>query len=115
MRQQRTEPAAIEAEIAHLRLLALDALRRHWRVMFGRMPPAVLSKDLLGRMIAWRMQEQVFGGLDRDSPRFLDGLARHGGSARRRLKPGTVLVREYQGQRHTVTVAADGFKWQGMT
>jgi hypothetical protein len=33
-------------------------------------------------------------------------LARHGGSPRRRLKPGTVLVRDYQGQRHTVTVAA---------
>jgi len=34
---------------------------------------------------------------------------------RRRLKPGTVLVREYHGQRHTVTVAADGFEWQGTT
>jgi Protein of unknown function (DUF2924) len=115
MRQQRTEPAAIEAEIAHLRSLALDALRRRWRVVFGRTPPVALSKDLLGRMIAWRMQEQVFGGLDRESLRFLDGLARHGGSPRRRLKPGTVLVRDYEGQRHTVTVAPDGFNWQGTT
>jgi hypothetical protein len=115
MRQQRTEAAAIEAEIAHLRSLALDALRRRWRVMFGRTPPAALSKDLLGRMIAWRLQEQAFGGLDRDSLRFLDGLARHRGSPRRYLKPGTVLVRDYQGERHTVTVAADGFNWQGTT
>jgi hypothetical protein len=52
MRQQRTEPAAIEAEIAHLRSLALDALRRRWRVVFGRTPPAGLSKDLLGRMVS---------------------------------------------------------------
>jgi Protein of unknown function (DUF2924) len=65
MRQQRTEGAAIEAEIARLRSVALDALRRRWRVVFGRTPPAALSKDLLGRMIAWRMQEQAFGGLDR--------------------------------------------------
>jgi hypothetical protein len=113
MRQQRTEAAAIEAEIARLRSLALDALRRRWRVVFGRTPPAALSKDLLGRMIAWRLQERAFGGLDRESLRFLDGLARHGGSPRRRLKPGTVLVRDYHGQRHTVTVAADGFNWQG--
>jgi hypothetical protein len=42
-------------------------------------------------------------------------LARHGSSLRRQLKPGTVLVREYQGQRHTVTVAPDGFDWQGTT
>jgi hypothetical protein len=26
-----------------------------------------------------------------------------------------VLVRDYQGQRHTVTVAPDGFDWQGTT
>jgi hypothetical protein len=66
-------------------------------------------------MIAWRLQEQAFGGLDRESLTFLDGLARHGGLPRRRLKPGTVLVRDYDGQRHTVTVAADGFEWQGTT
>ena len=66
-------------------------------------------------MIAWRMQEQAFGGLDRDSLKFLEGLARHGGSPRRQLKPGTVLVRDYQGQRHAVTVAPDGFDWQGAT
>jgi hypothetical protein len=66
-------------------------------------------------MIAWRLQEQALGGLDRESLRFLDGLARHSGLPRRQLKPGTVLVRDYHGQRHTVTVAADGFEWQGTT
>jgi Protein of unknown function (DUF2924) len=115
MRQQQTEAAAVEAEIAHLRSLALDALRRRWRAMFGRTPPAALSKDLLGRMIAWRLQEQAFGGLDRESLSFLDGLARHGSSPGRQLKPGTVLVRDYQGERHTVTVVPDGFNWQGAT
>jgi hypothetical protein len=79
MRPQRTEPAAIEAEIARLRSLALDALRRRWRVVFGRTPPAGLSKDLLGRMMAWRLQEQAFGGLDRESLSFLEGFARHWG------------------------------------
>ena len=115
MRGHSPNPAAIEAEIAHLRSLALDALRRHWRVTFGRTPPVDLSKDLLGRMIAYRLQERAFGGLDRESLRFLHGLARHGGSPPRRLKPGTVLVRDYQGQRHTVTVVSDGFDWQGAT
>jgi hypothetical protein len=115
MRQQQTAPAAIEAEIAHLRSLALDALGRRWRAVFGRIPPAPLSKDLLGRMIAWRLQEQAFGGLDRESLSFLEGLTRRGGLPRRQLKPGTVLVRDYHGERHTVIVAADGFEWQGAT
>src|SRR4029450_13783242 len=100
MRQQRTEAAAIEAEIARLRSLALDALRRRWRVACGRPPPSALNKDLLGRMIAWRLQERAFGGLDRESLRFLDGLARHGGSPRRRLQPRNVLVRDYARPHH---------------
>ena len=113
MRPHSTDPAAIEAEIAQVRSLAGDALRRQWRMIFGRTPPADMSKDMLRRMIACRLQERAFGGLDRESLRFLDGLARHGGSPRRRLKPGTVLVRDYQGQRHTVTVASTGFDWRG--
>src|SRR5258707_7866747 len=115
MRRQRTDPAAIEAEIASIRSLSFDAVRRRWRAVFGRTPPTALSKDLLGRMILCRLQEQALGGFDRESLSFLDGLARHGGSPRRRLKPGTVLLRDYQGQRHTVTFARDGFDWQGTT
>ena len=82
---------------------------------FGRKPPAGLGRDLLGRMIAMRIQEQTFGGLDRDSLTFLGGLTRRGALKHRHLKPGTVLVREYQGKRHTVTAGRDGFEWQGVT
>src|SRR5262249_34237688 len=73
------------------------------------------SKELLGRRLAWRRQGRAFGGLDRESLTSLQGLARHGSSPRRQLKPGTVLLRDYHGQRHTVTVAPDGFNWQGTT
>jgi hypothetical protein len=115
MRRQVTDPAAIEAEIERLRSCAPDALRRRWRVMFGRTPPVALSKDLLTRVIACRMQESAFGGLDRESLTFLDGLARQVGPRPRQLKIGTVLVRDHHGQRHTVMVARDGFDWQGTT
>jgi hypothetical protein len=109
------EPAAIAAEIDRIRSLRLDALRRQWRLVFGRGAPAALSKDLLGRMIAARLQERAFGGLDRDSLRFLENLALQERLPRRQLKPGTMLVREYQGRRHTVTTVRDGFEWQGTT
>ena len=113
MREPVAEEAAIAAEIARIRSLAPAALRRRWQAVFGRKPPAGLSKDMLARMIAMRLQEQAFGGLDRASLTFLDGLARQSGSPPRQLKPGTVLVREYHGERHTVTVAREG--WQGTT
>jgi hypothetical protein len=52
------------------------ALARSWAsrdsIFFPRPPPPGLSKDLLGRMIAWRIQEQAFGGLDRESLTFLE-------------------------------------------
>jgi hypothetical protein len=115
VRRRWREPAAIAAEIDRIRSLRLDALRQQWRLVFGRVPPAALSKDLLGRMIVARLQERAFGGLDRDSLRFLESLARHQRPLRRQLKPGTVLVREYQGRRHTVTTVCDGFEWQGTT
>src|SRR5262249_60408521 len=46
------------------------------------------------------------------SLRFSMGLPRHSSSAGRRLKPVPVLVRDYQGQRYTVTVASEGFDWR---
>ena len=79
MRRQVIDPAAIEAAIEQLGSCARDALRRRWRLMFGRTPPAAFSKDLLARVMACRMQESAFGGLDRESLEFLDGLARQAG------------------------------------
>src|SRR5437660_4916450 len=86
MRRRWRDPAAIAAEIDRIRSLRLDALRRHWRLVFGRMPPSGLSKDLLGRMIAARLQERAFGALDRDSLRFLESLARNQHLPRLQLK-----------------------------
>jgi hypothetical protein len=115
MRRRGQEPAEIAAEIDRIRSLQLDALRRQWRLVFGRVPPTALGKELLGRMMAARVQERAFGGLDRDSLRFLKSLARHERAPGRQLKLGTVLVRDYQGRRHIVTTVRDGFEWEGTT
>jgi len=66
-------------------------------------------------MTSWKKQVRAHGVPPGYGIQLLDGLARHDGPRRRQLKPGTVLVRDYQGQRHTVTVARDGFEWQGAT
>lgn len=116
MLQRSVDPAVIEAEIDQIRSLGLDALRARWRLMFGAMPPAGLTKDIIARMIAYRIQEEAFGGLDRDTIKLLDRLARgEKAGLNRRLKAGTVLVREYKGERHTVTIVLDGFVWQNTT
>jgi hypothetical protein len=113
MDQRSIDAAAIEAEVNQIRSLGIDALRQRWRTAFGAVPPKGLTKDILGRMIAYRIQEEAFGGLGRDLVKLLDRLARgeKPSELNRRLKPGTVLVREYKGERHTVTIVPDGFVW----
>jgi hypothetical protein len=117
MDQRTVDPAAIEAEVDRIRLLGIDALRKRWRLTFGASPPKALTKDIMRRMIAYRIQEDAFGGLDRETIKLLDRLARgeKPSEITRRLKVGTVLVREYQGKRHTVTVVRDGFLWREET
>src|SRR5215203_1126057 len=107
----------IAAEIERVRSLPLADLRTAWRKMFSRSPPAALTRDLLARMIAWRMQEKAFGGHDPESLKLLARLARgeRAGEPRRSLKSGTVLVRDYRGERHSVTVVAGGFVWREET
>jgi hypothetical protein len=112
------DPEAIEAEIDRIRSLGVDELRSLWRATFRASPPPGFTKDLIARFLCWHLQEQALGALDPETTRHLASLAR-GDRSRvdrpRRLKPGTVLVREYQGARHTVTVVANGFVWRETT
>jgi Protein of unknown function (DUF2924) len=108
----------IIAEVEKLQSLGKDDLRVRWSKIFGKTPPPALTRDLLGRVIAWRIQEKFYGGYDKATLRLLDGLAR-GEVAKPatepRLRPGTVLMREHGGVRHTVTVTPDGFVWRDRT
>jgi DUF2924 family protein len=118
MTRRSSDREAIEAEIDRVRSLGLDELRTLWRTTLRSSPPSALTKDLVARFICWHIQEQAFGGLDPDTAKLLDSLAqgdKPGADGPRRLKPGTVLVREYQGERHTVTVVPGGYIWREAT
>jgi hypothetical protein len=119
MRRQKTRKnaVAIKLEIDHLSSLDQASLRTVWRATFKRECRG-LPRGILLRMLAWQIQERAFGGYDRATEKALDRYAGPVGGmdgAGRHLKSGTVLVREYQGSRHTVTVMQDGFAWQERT
>jgi hypothetical protein len=114
----KAKEAEVRAEVEKLQSLGKDDLRVRWSKLFGKVPPPALTKDLLGRSIAWHIQEELYGGHDKATIRLLHSLVR-GEAAKSatatQLRPGTVLMREHRGVRHTVTVIPDGFVWQDRT
>ena len=114
MRPDREQ--VLEAEISRIRALGLNELRTLWHSIFHTPPPPAFTKDLIARFICRHTQEQALGGLDHKAIKLLEGLARGDKpGADRRLKVGTVLVREYRGERHTVTAVSDGYVWRDTT
>ena len=83
-----------------------------WRDRTGRRPPEALSKDLLGRVLAHRLQEERLGGLDRRVSKLLGSSSNKAGPPVRHLKIGSVIVREHQGELHEVMVVPGGFCWR---
>ncbi len=119
---KRRSPAisreALAAEIASLSKLGVDELRARWKVMFGNAPSRDISRSFLTRAIAYRLQEKALGGLKPSTQRMLAEFACGGsdGSAAvpsRIVRPGAVLVREWRGISHQVSVLENGFSFRG--
>jgi hypothetical protein len=110
----------VEAEIAGLPALSLDELRERWRVLYGNPAPRSLRRDLLVRAVAYQIQVKAFGGLSAATKRKLREIAAAAREGRfdasivaPRVKPGTRLIRVWQGETHSVLVLEDGFEWKG--
>ena len=71
---------SLEIEVARLRDLDLRELRARWQTVSGRRPPVTLPRHLLFRVLAYRVQAEALGDLDRDCQRLLDRLTTQFGS-----------------------------------
>lgn len=116
----RGHMADVEGEIAALDGLARPDLRTLWRRLIRSEPPLRISRDLMARAIAYRIQERADGGLGLATRRRLRLLAEApadnrvtAGDPGIALRPGASLVREWHGRTHTVLVLKDGFDYQG--
>ena len=58
-----TQAEEISAEIAALAALDLKDMKSRWRELYDTEPPPRISRELLTRAIAYRLQEREFGGL----------------------------------------------------
>jgi hypothetical protein len=113
--------------IEHLEQTTKDELLACWRRLPGKQPPPGRVDRLL-RELAYRLQEQEFGRLDKNSivslRRHMSGYEKSLGSqpsssgikaaAKVVLEPGSVLARGWGGKRITDQVAGPRqFVWEG--
>jgi DUF2924 family protein len=124
IRRTSTNQKTIGAEIARLRDLGTKELRSRWRTVFRREAPPHLSRHLLFRVLAYRLQADALGDLEDKSRHLLEcansvgatsGQKSKADSLKSTVEQGTILGREWNGRMHRVAVLADGFAWNGKT
>jgi len=115
----RQKDASREA-LSRLPKLDIRELREEWGRLYKADASLHLSRELLIRAVAYRMQEVALGGLRPEPQRQLRQIAievKQTGQAakhfRPQLKPGTRLMREWQGRTYEVVVLDDGLSCQG--
>lgn len=116
---QAVSRAEVGAWLQSLGSMSLEDLRTEWRVRFQGEAPAIQSRDVLRRLIAWRVQAALHGGFAPETARALRRLMADHSAGKplvtreaSRLTPGTVLTRIWKGRPHTVTVEDAGFVYE---
>jgi hypothetical protein len=118
-RLRRPDLAKLDCEIAGLVDQSTEELRRAWRALHHTGPPLGLSRDLIIRGLADKLQQRAHGGPSRALQRRLQILAGEFEKGARSfdpggaLKTGATLVRQWRGHTHTVLVREDGFEYDG--
>ncbi len=132
MSKPKTKPAptkTITEEIAKLRTMKVPQLVERYEAVYGK-PPRVKHRDWLWRRIAWKIQEQKFGGLSEVAKRRLDELiaeldlpltgdrtvrAKVNGTARcGEPVVGTTLTRAWKGRKIHATRTEEGWEHDGV-
>ena len=111
--------------IDHLGKLSRAELRVLWEREFSEKVPATLGRDILALGISYARQERRHGGLAKPVAKELDRLLARvlrddepgvpKPATTTLPRTGTILVREWRGTTHQVTVVDDSFIWNGTT
>jgi Protein of unknown function (DUF2924) len=114
------ERQKLSTEIALVESLEVDQLRARWKILYETEAPTRFSRYLLMRAVAYRMQERVVGGLKPATRRLFERVARDASIRRpttvapvRQLAQGALLIREWGGTKHQVTVLESGVMFRG--
>ena len=114
------ERQKLSAEVSLLESLDVEQLRARWKILFKTEAPPRFSRDLLMRAVAYRIQERVLGGLKPATRRLFERVSQDARARRpirvapvRKLAPGALLIRQWGGAKHQVTVLERGVMFRG--
>tara|TARA_B100000678_G_scaffold164282_1_gene137153 strand:- start:1633 stop:2037 length:405 start_codon:yes stop_codon:yes gene_type:complete len=99
--------AKLKDQLAALSKMQRQELQSEWERAYEHPAPS-LSAALIRLGIAYRLQEKACGGLSRASLAELNDTR----SGRPTIKPGTRLVRSWNGRTISVEVREDGFVFE---
>ena len=113
-------PDNLALTLDSLPTMSKDALSALWQQLFQSPPPHQLRRQLMVRILAYRIQEQEFRGLNPSARQRLRQMARALERdpaaeicAAPAFKPWTRLIRQWQDRTHIVTVEENGYEYQG--
>jgi len=93
-----------------------------WQKLFDRPANPALRREVIVPILAYRLQENAYGGLKASAARQLRTLvegerngSEQGGLPVMRGKVGTRMVREWKGKLHEVSVLPEGYEYNGQT
>ena len=113
-------PASVAARMAELSSLPITELWPVWDRYFSSRPLHT-NRVFIESRIAYKMQEEAFGALARNTRQRLEAIGAQHSKIKLRAKPrefdfapGTILLREWGEREHRVAVTADGlFEYEG--
>ena len=118
MPPRRRASKTLDADLEALEQLSYKDLRQRWVDLYDTTCPP-FSRKLLLRALAYRIQENALGGLDRATRRRLEQAAKDLAAGRSlspprpKIKPGTRLLREWHGVVHEVIVLESSVLYRG--
>ena len=106
--------SGLDGQIAEIEKLDRPDCLERWRSVFGRPPPKHLSVQFMRRVLIWETQNRALGGVSAKTTRRLQQIA-SGKAVPPSAKPGSHLVREWNGRTYQVEVVDGGYVMDGKT
>jgi hypothetical protein len=114
--------ADISKKIAQLPGFSRQQLLDLWQKLYRRAAPPGIRRELMVPFLAYRIQENAYGGLKPSTlfqlRRIARDLEKSAGSPEIKIQPklkaGTRIFREWHGDTHEVVVAEMGYEYRGV-